>query len=150
MVTRFSKSTETRKELSTTCNPKVMSRCLSAPDATSLHHCLYYLKLNSGVGHKRPVERGFVTPFYTSIVVLFQAFPASWGDNQSYASISHTILKICAFIIGFSFTVWTKMRLLSGSLADGVLADAILIPPCPPIPPTNLKNVRGPRKKYGN
>ena len=34
------KNTETREELSTTCNPKVMSRCLSAPDATSLHHCL--------------------------------------------------------------------------------------------------------------
>ena len=34
------KSTETRDELSTTCNPKVMSRCLSVPDATSLHHCL--------------------------------------------------------------------------------------------------------------
>ena len=33
-------STETIEELSTTCNPKVMSRCLSAPDATSLHHCL--------------------------------------------------------------------------------------------------------------
>ena len=32
-----------------------MSRCLSAPDATSLHHCLknhlYYLMLNSGIGH---------------------------------------------------------------------------------------------------
>ena len=26
---------KTRGELSTTCNPKVMSRCLSAPDATS-------------------------------------------------------------------------------------------------------------------
>ena len=34
------KSTETRDELSTTCNPKVISRCLSAPGATSLHHCL--------------------------------------------------------------------------------------------------------------
>ena len=34
------KSTETKDELSTTCNPKVMSRCLSTPDATSLHHCL--------------------------------------------------------------------------------------------------------------
>ena len=29
------KSMETREELSTSCNPKVMSRCLSAPDATS-------------------------------------------------------------------------------------------------------------------
>ena len=48
------KSTETREEFSTTCNPKVMSRCLSAPDATSLHHCLQNhcpIKLNSGVGH---------------------------------------------------------------------------------------------------
>ena len=37
-----------------------------------------------------------------------------------------------------------------GSLADCVLADAILIPPRPPILPTNLKKVRGPQKKYGN
>ena len=36
MAKHFSKCTETRDELSTTCNPKVMSRCLSAPDATSL------------------------------------------------------------------------------------------------------------------
>ena len=27
---------ETKDELSTMCNPKVMSRCLSTPDATSL------------------------------------------------------------------------------------------------------------------
>ena len=39
--------------------------------------------------------------------------------------------EICAFIIGFSCTVWTKMRSLDGSLADGVPADAILIPPRP-------------------
>ena len=31
------------------------------------------------------------------------------------------------------------MRSLAGSLADGVLADAILIPPRPPILPTNLR-----------
>ena len=36
----------------------------------------------------RPVKRWFVTPFYTAIVVLFQAFPASWGNNQSHANIS--------------------------------------------------------------
>ena len=36
-----------------------------------------------------------------------------------------------------------------GSLADGVLADAILIPPRPPIPPTN-KEGKGSSKKYGN
>ena len=39
--------------------------------------------------------------------------------------------EICAFIIGFSCTVWTKMRSLAGSLADGVLADAIILSPRP-------------------
>ena len=52
----------------------------------------------------------------------------------------------CAFIIDFSCLVWTKMRSLAGSLADGVLADAILNPPCPPILPTNIRKVRGPKK----
>ena len=36
MVKRFSKTYGN----STKCNPKVMSKCLSAPEATSLHHCL--------------------------------------------------------------------------------------------------------------
>ena len=40
------KSTETRDESSTTCNPKVMSRCLSATDAISLHHYVKYKQLN--------------------------------------------------------------------------------------------------------
>ena len=35
------------------------------------------------------------------------------------------------------------MRSLAGSLAYGVLADAILIPPLPPIPPTTIRKVRG-------
>ena len=42
---------------------------------------------------------------------------------------------------------------LAGSLADGVLADAILIPPLPPILPINRRRVRGrrirTRKKRG-
>ena len=40
MVKRFFINTETRDEPSTTCNPKVMSRCLSGPDTTYLHLCL--------------------------------------------------------------------------------------------------------------
>ena len=61
-----------------------------------------------------------------------------------------TILPdVCAFIIGISCTVWTKMRSLAGSLADGVLTDAILFAPRSPIPPTNIRIIRGPRKKYG-
>ena len=37
------------------------------------------------------------------------------------------------------------MRSLAGSLTDGVLADAILIPPRQPIRPTNIREVRGRR-----
>ena len=59
-----------------------------------------------------------------------------------------TILPENAFIIGFSCTVWTKMRSLAGSLADSVLADAIFIPLRPPILPTNIRKGRGPQKKY--
>ena len=42
------------------------------------------------------------------------------------------------------------MRSLTGSLADGVLADAIIIPPHPPIPSANIRERRSRRKKYGN
>ena len=35
------------------------------------------------------------------------------------------------------------MRSLAGLLGDGVLADAILIPPCPLVLPTNIRRVRG-------
>ena len=46
---------ETRDELSTTCNLKVMSRCLSAPHATSIHHYLQnhdqYFTIISEVTH---------------------------------------------------------------------------------------------------
>ena len=38
------------------------------------------------------------------------------------------------------------MRSLAGSLADGVLADTILISPRPPIPSTNIRRVRGREK----
>ena len=40
MAKHFFKSTEIRDELSTTCNLKVVSRCLSALVAKYLHHCL--------------------------------------------------------------------------------------------------------------
>ena len=47
--------------------------------------------------------------------------------------------EICAFILGFSPTVWDKMRSLACSLADGVLADAILISSRLTLPPTMLR-----------
>ena len=42
------------------------------------------------------------------------------------------------------------MMSLAGSSVDGMLSDAILIPPCPLLPPTNARKVRGHRKMYGN
>ena len=42
------------------------------------------------------------------------------------------------------------MRSLADSLADGVLADTILIFPRLPIPPNNIRKVKGLRKKYGS
>ena len=53
-----------------------------------------------------------------------------------YVPLDTFLLEICAFVIGFSFSMWTKLRSLAGSLADGVLADAIS-------PPTNTWKVRG-------
>ena len=53
--------------------------------------------------------------------------------------------EICALIIGFSFTVWTES--LVGSLTDGVLADAILIPSPPTDTAHQLKEGKGSAKK---
>ena len=62
-----------------------------------------------------------------------------------------TILpEICAFIIGFTYTVWTKMRSLAGSLTDGVLSDSNLSPPRPPIQPSNIRKGWGYQKKVRN
>ena len=52
---------------------------------------------------------------------------------MSLIPLDKILSEICAFIIGFSFTVQTKMRHLAGSLADGVQTAAILIPPRQPI-----------------
>ena len=89
------------------------------------------------------------------IIIIINFFrPVFSGCTEAIATslkpLDTILSEICAYTIGFSCTVWTKMRTLAGSLADGVLADAILIPPRPPIPPTNIRMVRGPRKKYGD
>ena len=83
------------------------------------------------------------------IIIIINFFRRVFSESTEANATSliplDTILpEICAYIIGFSCTVWTKMRSLAGSLADGVIADAILIAPRPPIPPTNIRMVRGP------
>ena len=49
--------------------------------------------------------------------------------TTSLVPLDTVLPEIFAFNLGFSFTLWTKMK------PDGVLADAILIPARPPIPP---------------
>ena len=76
-----------------------------------------------------------------SIIIIMNS---SDGFSQSVLKQITSLIPLgtilpekCAFIIGFSCTVWTKMRSLAGSLVDGVLGDIILIPPAhsyrPPI-----------------
>ena len=52
MAKRFSKKYGNKGWASTTCNH--MSRCLSAPDALSLHHCLKNKQLKYGFVGKDP------------------------------------------------------------------------------------------------
>ena len=95
-MAKLLKSTETRYELSTTCNP--MSRCLSAPAATSYiaaSRTIVNIKLNSGIGQSEAsLERGFLrympSPFYTASVVLFQLH----GVICKYKLHSHNLCKI--------------------------------------------------------
>ena len=97
-----------------------------------------------------PLKTVISCDLFIIIIIIFINFFRRVSPNvlkRSYIT-STTITNfpvICAFIIGFT-VMWTKMRSLAGSLADGVLADVILIPPRPPIPPTNTMIVRGPRK----
>ena len=74
------------------------------------------------------------------------ALTGHYANATSLIPLDTIHSEICAFIIGFNCTVWTKMRSLAGSLTDGVLADAILIPPRPLIPPTYIRKVKGLRR----
>ena len=90
--------------------------------------------------------------FLLLVIIIINFFRRVFSECTEAIAISLIPLdiilpEICAFIIGFSYTVWTKMRSLYCSLADGVLADAILISPRPPLPPTNIRKGRGRRKK---
>ena len=65
-----------------------------------------------------------------SIIIIINFFRRVFSECTEAIATSliplDTILpEICALIVGFSCTVWIKMSSLAGSLADGVLADAI-------------------------
>ena len=98
------KSTETRDELSTTCNPKIMSRCLSAPDATSLHHCLQnhhqYFNILKELCHykRRIVTKNRNPPFWwTSFSIYAPRTSSVYLARNSWAgeveSVPSSILR---------------------------------------------------------
>ena len=79
-----------------TCNPKVMSTCLSATDATSLYHCLlkhrHYFTILSWIqalDTKRPVTTP--SPFYPASVVLFQLHGGIVNHMQVFPTPSSTV-----------------------------------------------------------
>ena len=76
------------------------------------------------------------------IIIFIKFFRRVFSECTEAITTSLIILETilpekCAFIIGFSSTVCTKMRCMAGSSPDDVLADIILILPHPPIPPTD-------------
>ena len=101
------KSTETRKELSTTCNLNksyvkmpVSAWCYiptSLPPKPST--IFYYPKLNSSIGHYEafslPWERGFIrympSPFYPAGIVFFQLHGGMVSLTQALATPSSTV-----------------------------------------------------------
>ena len=87
-----------REELSTTCNPKVTSnacQCLMLHPYITASRTIVNLKLNSGVGYKGTSLKRICYSFLYSSCIVFPDFSSFLGDNQSYVSISHTILN-CA------------------------------------------------------
>ena len=77
------------------------------PDATSSTTLptepssrLYYLELNSGIGHYRSVanltEAGCKVYAISFLYNKCSTFPAAWVSGQSYASNSHTP-PMCAY-----------------------------------------------------
>ena len=80
---------------------KVMSRCLSVPDVTSLHLCLlkdrqYFTILSWFQVSSKPCKRGFVrympSPFYRASVVL-SSFIGAW-------SVVYNPPRLCIIILG--------------------------------------------------
>ena len=75
-------------------------------------------------------KQSFLALFIIIIIIIFINFFRRVFSECTKAMITTSLLQLetilpeeCAFIIGFSCTVWTKMRSLAGQLADGTLAD---------------------------
>ena len=123
--------------------------------ASNVYHHFSGLSFMAEVNFWRPLNTVVSRDVLIIIIIIIifinffrWVFSEYTGANAtSLIPLDTTLPEKCAFIIGFSCTVWTKMRSLAGSVADAVLADAILILPCPPpILPTNIWKVKGLQK----
>ena len=64
------------------------------------------------------MSKGYLFFLTTAIVELFQAFPASLGDNQSYASISHHP-QLCIILSTWILTIEAILGL--GAFLEAVM-----------------------------
>ena len=93
------------------------------------------------VNYWQPLKTIISCELFIIIIIIFINFfwrvfsECTEAITTSLVPLEIILPEKCAFIIGFSYNVWTTMRSLDGSLADDVLADAILIAPLPPIQP---------------
>ena len=68
------------------------------------------------------------------------------NNNHFHHQLLQTVFSECTEAVAISLV---PLETILPEKADGVLADAILILPHPPILPTNIRKIRGPRKKFG-
>ena len=88
------------------------------------------------------------------IIIIKHFFRRVFSDSEctevnatSLIPLSAILPEICAFIIGFSCTVWTKTTSLACSLTGGVLAGAIFIIFVPFITAHHYKEGEGSSKR---
>ena len=75
------------------------------------------------------------------------AFTSLYSEKTHLKKCAYTVIVVItrhAKVSGVMFPVLASVYVSASAVADGVLADAILIISRPPIPPTNIRKVRGP------
>ena len=123
-------------QLKRVCHTQIST---STENHTSSLHSHFWVQLSARNPFLPPDKRKFCDYCSTSSDRFSRSILLK---GTLYIPLDTILPEKCAFIVCFSCTVWTKMKSLAGSLADGVLANAIVIPPRPPIPPNVIRRVR--------
>ena len=93
--------------------------CLFLPPAKNQKFLRINIISESAVGLAHTAPPTSTNFLLTFLLTRFQE--ALYEDLPVYTEVNATtLIEECAFIIGYSCTVWTKMRSLAGSLPDAV------------------------------